>query len=252
MSPQEVEQALRELLRTNGGCKGRCIAGIYPDEMTVQEAVNQLAQWGPLESGGDSEYSYVTTSQSTLSDLATIYLGFGSYSKFTKPIDEMQISITRILQGGELISGETWQANREAWQAFQFDQLLKAYGMPSFVGFDFRSIAESWTDFNGRSIEYALNLNYGEHKLELIFVGVAYYNQGVVRVCPSVDPHVLSIIVNPSMTKEERDEVYPLAWWELTGTDLTAFYQKFTDESNPDACFTTTVEKILELDPYFR
>src|SRR5574340_1681580 len=100
MSPQEVDLALRELLRTNGGCKGKCIAGIYPDEMTVQEAVDQLAQWGPLESGGDSEYSYVTTSQSMLSDQATIYLGFGSYSKFTKPIDEMDIRITRILQDG--------------------------------------------------------------------------------------------------------------------------------------------------------
>lgn len=252
MSPDEVEQALSELLRTNGGCKGKCIAGIYPDEMNVQEAVDQLAQWGPLKSGGDNDFSYVKISQPTLSDLATIYLGFGSYSKFTKPIDEMEISITRILQDGELISGEIWQANREAWQAFQFDQLLKAYEMPSFVGFYFSSLVEDWSDLNGRSIEYMLDLYYEEYNLAILFYGIAYYNAGELRICPSLDPHNLSIVINPSLTKEERETIYRSTWQGLTGTDLTAFYQKFTDETNPDACFTTTVEKILELDPYFR
>ena len=45
MSPQEAKNALLDLFRTNGDCTGKCLAGIRPDEMTVQEAVDKLAHF---------------------------------------------------------------------------------------------------------------------------------------------------------------------------------------------------------------
>ena len=45
MSPQEAKNALLDLFRTNGDCTGKCLAGIRPDEMTDQEAVDKLAHF---------------------------------------------------------------------------------------------------------------------------------------------------------------------------------------------------------------
>ena len=45
---------------------------------------------------------------------------------------------------------------------------------------------------------------------------------------------------NPSVPYKEIQQFSPITW------------QALTDESSPDGCVTTTLEKIRELDPYFR
>src|SRR5574340_708137 len=96
MSPQEVDLALRELLRTNGGCKGKCIAGIYPDEMTIQEMVDQMAHWGNLVQGNNLiGGAYVTIDQFRLADEVNVYLGMHSREATLKSIEQLSLRIDR-------------------------------------------------------------------------------------------------------------------------------------------------------------
>ena len=247
MSPQEAEAALQELLKTNGNCTGKCLAGIRPDEMTVQEAVDQLARWGMLGKSKEKEgRTFITNlyldpnSKQVNLNLAVIL------RKKSEPTYGVSFYIPRH-EDGEFLGADVWLANREAWRAFRFDNLLRAYGIPSFVGFRF---AQSYRE--GNPIVYTLDIHYEQMNLEFGTGGLAYSNGQDFFICPSKDPHSLGIDINPERPLIEIQQFSPITWQALTDSDLQAFYQTFTNESNTDGCITTTLEKIIELDPYFR
>jgi hypothetical protein len=244
MSPQEAEYALQELLRTNGNCTGKCLAGIRPDEMTVQEAVDQLARWSMLRmSEGQRGKTFITNlyldpnSKQVNVNLAIIVRkGFETTYGVSFYIPRHEDS--------EFLGADVWLANREAWRAFRFDNLIKTYGVPAFVGFNLQT--------DERSIVYTLEIQYEQMNLDIGIGGLAHQNGQDIVICPSKDPHSLGIEINPERPLKEVQPIYPITWQALTGNDLQVFYQKFTDEGGFDECVTTTLAKIIELDPSFR
>lgn len=246
LSPQEAEDALQELLKTNGYCTGKCLVGIRPDEMTVQEAVDQMARWGMLSIDENNDgRTFIHGVPPTPND-KQIRINLVLILR-QKAIEGVSFYIPRRMDGAEFVDADVWLANREAWQAFQFDNLLKVYGTPSFVGFRFAT-----TQREGNPIVYTLDVHYEKLNLEIGIGGLAYGDGHDVFICPSKDPHSLGIDINPNPSLTERQQASPITWQALTSNDLQAFFETFTDERNPYACVTTTLNKILELDPFFR
>lgn len=247
MSPQEAEDVLLELLKTNGNCTGKCLAGIRPDEMNVQEAIDQMAHWGMLSMSEDKDgrtfinnlYLDPNSKQVNL-NLAIILR-----NKFETSY-AVSFHIPRF-EDDAFLRADIWRANREAWRAFQFDNLLKVYGTPSFVGFRFAT-----EDLEGKSITYTLDVQYEQMNLEMGIGGLTHRDGQDVFICPSNDPHNLGLDINYEPPLKDRQQAYPITWQALTGSDLQAFYQVFTDENGTDGCVTTTLKKIRELDPYFQ
>jgi len=250
ISSQEAEAALQELLKTNGNCAGKCLAGIRPDEMTVQEAVNQIARWGMLRMSVDKEGRIFITNVYLDPSSKQVNLNLAiTLRKKSETTYHVSFYVPR-REDGDFVDAGVWLANREAWQAFQFDNLLKAYGTPSFVGFRL----DTW-DREGKFIVYTLYVVYKQMNLEIGIGGLAQSNGQGVFICPSKDPHNLGIDINPEVSGaplENIQQISPITWQELTGSDLQSFYRAFTDESNSNGCVITTLEKIKELDPYFQ
>jgi hypothetical protein len=246
MSPQIAEDALQELLRTNGNCTGKCVAGIRPDDMSVQQAIDQMAQWGMLDMSEDNDgRTFINTLYlDPRHKQVDVNLTITMRKKF-ETIYTVSFYIPR-REDGEYLGADVWLANREAWRAFRFNNLLKAYGTPSFVGFSMET-----RDQEGKSIAYTLELHYEKMNLNIGIGGLAYGNGEDVFLCPSKDPHSLGIDINPERPLRDIQQFTPITWQALTGTDLDAFYRTFTDETNPDGCVKTTLKKIMELDPYF-
>lgn len=243
MLVQEAEDALQELLKTNGNCTGKCLAGIYPDEMTIQEGVNQMAQWGMLYMSEDNTGVHLVP-PTPRDKLIRINLDLILREQ---TIEGVSLYIPLRIDGEEFVDASIWQANREAWAAFRLDNLLKAYGTPSFVGFSIDSY-----DPEGEFLVYTLAIQYEEMNLKMGFGGLAQINGQDVFICPSSDSHNFGITINPQRPLSEVQQFSRITWQALTRGDLQTFYDTFTDESNSDGCFTTTISKIIELDPYFR
>jgi len=252
MSPQEAEAALLELLKTNGNCTGKCVAGIWPDEMNVQEAVDVMARWGTINIVEDFEGdTFIHLVQTPLEDQVFVKLSIGTWTKELETIDEVSFNIM-VPSGDSFASEDLWLVNRENWQGFQLDSILETYGIPSYVGFFFQTTVEIGSPLEGRTIHYGLDLHYEDLNLIAGIGAMAYYNGETLFICPSKDPHGVGIDINPERSLEKLEEFRPVTWEALTGTDLEAFYRMFTDETNPDACITTTLEQIQALQPSFR
>lgn len=249
MRPQEAENALLELLKTNGNCRGKCIAGIRPDDMTVQDAVNEMAQWGMVRIDKNSQGKiFINLVQNPLNGVVSVHLSVGTWTKEFETIDRLSFYLSG--PPGDLFLGDDlWLANHDAWQGFRLDNLLEAYGVPSYIGYFFQTTVEVGAPLEGRTISYTMDIHYDQINLVVNIGAVAYYD-GDLLICPSKDPHNLGIEIDPERPLVERQDVYPVTWQALTGTDLNAFYQMFT--TNPDTCITTNLEQIQALQPSFR
>jgi len=252
MSPQEAKSALLDLLRTNGDCTGKCLAGIRPDDMTVQEAVDKLAQWGMVriyENSVNGE-TYYTSVDIPFDERVRVDFSVGTLTKAPEFIHDVSVRIRGY--SGQPLSEDIWLENRESWQGFRLDNLLKAYGAPSFVGSDYWTIVEIGKPLEGRTIEYGMIIYYEQINLLLNLDGLAYYDGENLFICPTKDPRDLEIEINPASNQKHREEVYEVTWEELTGTDLDAFYKMFTDPANLESCITTMLDQIEALQPGFR
>ena len=255
MSPQEVERGLLELLKTNGNCTGKCIGGIWPDEMTVQEAVNIMSQWGMVRIGKNSQgKTFLNLDPNLLYGQIGVYLSVGTWTEELETIDKVAIRIQDVASGDRdaYIGEEWWRENWDAWRGVRFDSLLKAYGVPSFVGYDFATTVEAGSSLEGRTISYGMEIQYEQTNLDMFMEALAYYDGETLFLCPFSDPHYLLMEINPDRPLKELQEFFPVSWEALTATDLEAFYEVFTDGNNPDGCVTTTLEQIQALQPDFR
>lgn len=253
MSPQEAENALLELLRTNGNCKGKCIAGIQPDTMNVQEAVDKMAQWGMVEiyENPRNGKTFINLAQNPLNGRVNVDLSVGTWTQKMITIDNVFIHIAGPL--GDLLLGEdVWSSNRDAWQGFRLDNILKAYGVPSYLGYFFQTTVEIGSPLEGRTINYKMEIHYEQINVVVSIGAMAYYDGKSLFLCPSKDPHDLGIEINPERSLIERREFSPVTWQALTGSDLNAFYQTFTDENAFDGCVITNLQQIQNLQPSFR
>lgn len=245
-SQQEIEAGLAELLKTNGNCQGKCLAGIRPEEIDVQEAVNLMSQWGVVSSTG----TYFVLSQIPLHDEANISISVGTWTNKFVSIDRVAVTIGG---GPELYIGEhLWRANQDTWEGFLLDGFLDTYGMPSYVGFLFDTKVEPGTPLEGRTISYGMEVQFEDINLNVLNSGIGYYDGETLEVCPDTDPHFLFIQLNPEVPLNEIQAMFRVTWEALTETDLEAFYTMFTNESTADVCITTTLEQIEALQPEFR
>lgn len=252
MSPQENEKALVELLKTNGNCTEKCLGGIRPDEMTVQDAVNVMSQWGMVALYKDSQgKTFINLNQNQLYGQLNVYLSVGTWTKEFETIDTVAIRIDGdAATGSHYVKEDVWLANQESFRGFRMDNILKAYGIPSFVGYDFSALlSPNILPKKGERFVYAMSFQYEQINMSILFGGMAYYDGEVVYLCPSKEPHALYININPERPLKELQNVYPVTWQILTGTDLTAFYQSFTGDNAFDVCTTTTMYQILALQP---
>ncbi len=252
LSSQEAEKSLLELLRTNGNCTGKCVTGIYPDDMTVQEAVNVMAQWGGVEIVENWQgKTFIHLIQAQLYEQVFVKLSIGTWTEKLVTIDKVSVHIAGP-PGDWILGEEVWLANQDTWKGMRLDTLLKTYGVPSYVGYFFQTAVEAESPQEGKVIIYDMEMQYEQINLEISIGAMAHYDGENVFLCPSKDSHDLGIQINPERSLIERQEFRPVTWQALTGTDLDAFYQIFTGETNLDACVTTTLEQIQELQPYFR
>jgi hypothetical protein len=253
MSPQENENALLELLKTNGDCSGKCLGGVRPDEMTAQEAVNVMSQWGMITVNKNSQgKTFINLEQNQIHEQLNVYLSVGTWTKELETIDNVAIRIDGALDSN-YVKEDVWLANQEAFRGFRMDNMLKAYGVPSYVGYDFSILmGPSPIPKKGERFEYAMSLQYEHINLHILLSGMAYYDGNTVFLCPSKEPHALYLEINPERPLKELQNVFPVTWQALTNTDLDAYYQKFTSGNAFDACVTTNLEQIQTLQPYFR
>jgi len=253
MAPQEAEIALLELLKTNGNCTGKCIAGIQPDTMTVREAVDKMAQWGMVEiyENPRNGKTFVNLVHNPLNDRVNVDLSVGTWTIKMVTVDNVFFQIAG--PPGDLFLGEdVWLANRVAWQGFRLDNILKAYGIPSYVGYFFQTTVEVGVPFEGRTIAYNMEIQYEQTNLVVLIGAMAFYDGDTLFLCPSKDPHALGIEINPERPLKEQQEFSPVTWQSLTGTDIQTFYTMFTDDDNLDSCIETNLQEIESLQPTFR
>jgi hypothetical protein len=251
LTPQETENHLLDLLRTNGDCKGKCVGGIYPDEMNLQEAVNQLAQWGRVRSyqNPKNEFFYRLDQQSQ-DGKVWVQISIGPGTEEQSAVNSIGMRVTGT--SDSYIDSEAWQANRTSWHAFHLDGILTAYGVPSEVRFHFSTdVKGKWLE-EGRTIFYWMHLSYQALNMVVDLSGLAREDKGEIFLCPAIDPHYLDIEYNPNLDQEKIATFLPVTWQELMGVDNLTFYQQFSDQKNWPACITTTVNQILSIDPYFR
>jgi hypothetical protein len=188
MSPQESEKALLELLRTNGNCTGKCIAGIQPDKMNVQEAVDTMAQWGMVRKSENSQgKTYIVLDQSPLHGQTSVYLSVGTWTREFETIEHVSI---RLQAFSELyISEDLWFENLYAWQGFSLEGILDAYGKPSYVGYEFSTNVDVGEPLVGRTISYGMEIQYEHYNLTVLIGAIGYYNGETLFLYPSRDPH---------------------------------------------------------------
>jgi hypothetical protein len=247
LSPQENEKSLLELLKTNGDCTGKCIGGIYPDAMTVHDAVNVMARWGMVSISNGQGQTFIILDQRPLYKQVNVYLSIGTWTKELETIDKVAIRIQST--SDSYVKEDVWSANKEAFQGFSMAKILKAYGVPSYVGYDFSSVSPQWVPEKGESVAYGMSLHFEKINLHMLISALAYFDGVNVFLCPSKEPHTLSLEISPDRPLKELQNVFPVTWQALTGTDLYAFYQTFTGENAFDACVTTDLGQILTLQP---
>lgn len=233
-SSKEAEVALLDMLKTNGGCTGKCVAGIRPDEMTVQEAVNKMAQWGAIRIGrnfrGDT---FINLIEDPLSYQLEVRLSIGTWTNELETIDEVSM-----LVGNNAWPEETDFVNEDIMRSFHLGSLLKSYGVPSFVGFFFE---EDVTD-DSKLYYPSFYIQYAQYNLKISKFALAYLDGADLFLCPSKSAsHSLNIVINPEVPLEQYQNGLD-TWEELSGTDLNTFYEMYTDEANPDVCISVSVK----------
>lgn len=249
MSSKEAEDALLELLRTNGNCQGKCIAGIRPDDMTLQDAINIMSQWGMVKVDKNSQgKAFINLVQNPLGGEVNVNLSIGTWTKEMETIDRVYFYLSGP-PGDLFLKDDLWLVNRDTWRGFRLDNVLKSYGVPSYIGYFFQTIVDVGTPLYGRTVSYTMDIHYDRLNLVVTIGAVAYYDEDLF-ICPSIDPHNLGLEINPERPLTERQDVYAVTWQSLTGMDLDRFYQMFT--AKPDACISATLEQILTLQPSFR
>jgi len=250
LSPSESDNALLKLLKTNGNCKGKCIAGIRPDAMTIQEAVNVMSQWGMIKISNDYfGKTHINIEPSQLyGGKVGVYLSMGTWTKEFETIDNVAFGIWNI-EGGR-IETDLWEENRNIWIGFRLDNLLKAYGTPSYVGFDFYRLFAGLLN-EGKTIGYIMEMQYQELSLSIYRQAIATYDGKNVFLCPTKDSQYFTMEIYPERPLSKRQEFAPVKWQSLTDTNLQTFYQIFTDETNLDVCVPTNLEQIQLLKPSF-
>jgi hypothetical protein len=260
--PPDTENALLKLLNTNGNCAGKCIAGIRPDHMTTQQAVDTMAQWGMISpyqmpEGG---FSFSLTQEPldaqvraqlgiNIDEQVRVQLGISTPPDNLEIVNSVDFGITNAA-ANDFVGKDLWLANFEKWQAFRFDNVMKAYGVPSYVGYFFESIGgENNTPFLKNALDYHMVIFFEKINTMVWVPARGSYSEKGLSICPSTDSHNLSVEINSGVPLEKLEEVYPVTWQATTNTDLEAFFQHFTQKS--DACTTVMMEQIQTLQPWF-
>jgi hypothetical protein len=206
-SPEESDIALLELLKTNGDCTGKCIAGIRPDEMTVQEAVDIMSRWGTVRIGENSQgKTFINLVQHPLYERIFVKLSVGTWTSKLKTIDRVTLYIGGA-PGYGLIGEENWSLYDKDLTGFRLDTLLKTYGVPSYVGYFFQTTVEIGKPLEGRTISYSLEIQYEKMNLVVGIGAMSFYDGENLILCPSKDPHDLGIEINPERPLIERQDL---------------------------------------------
>jgi hypothetical protein len=252
LSPLETENAIIELLRTNGNCVGKCLGGIYPDKMTLQEAVDVMSQWGMINLSKNSQgRAIINLNPNELFGQFNVYLSVGTWTKELETIDRVSIRIDSATSADtHYIKEDVWLAYQDMFRGFQMDSVLKSYGIPSYVGYDFSSIlSPSLLPRIGERFSYGTILHFEEINLQILIGAMALFDGQSVFLCPSKEPHYLYLEINPERPLKESQNAFPVTWQALTDTDLNVYYQIFTVENAFDVCVTTNIKEILKLQP---
>jgi hypothetical protein len=217
----------------------------------VHDAANTMAQWGMISIGENWQgKTFVNLEHNPLYGQVYVSLTVGTWTQKLETIDRVSFRI-KGPPGVKYLGDDVWLANLDTWQGFRLDNLLKAYGVPSYVGFFFQTIVEAGSPLEGRTISFGLEMQYKGLNLHVAIGALAFYDGRNLYLCPSKDPRNLEIEINPDSSLQKKQGFYSVSWQALAGVDLNAFYQMFTDQNNADVCITTTLGQIQDLQPDF-
>jgi hypothetical protein len=147
--------------------------------MTVQEAVNIMVQWGMVRIGENSQgKTFINLDPNLLYGDIGVYLSVGTWTKELETIDKVALRIQDFASGDTdtYIAEEWWRENWDVWAGVRFDNFLRAYGIPSFVGYDFAKIVEPGSPLEGRTISYGLTIQFEQTKMNILIGALAYYD----------------------------------------------------------------------------
>ena len=232
---------MRELLRTNGGCKLPCWWGIVPGRTTWLEAESFLNHLG------------FRTSSETLADGSVLH-GFGG----TEFEDEhLYNSIGIYERNGNIdaigIRGNGWSnmsGFHEIWGKYDLQNFLPDYGQPSRIW-----LSSVSNDIGAPGIEgYRLWLFYDRFGFVL-----SYHAAGAIidgenyHICPRMDDEDIGeirMLLQSPDNPEPLDRIDENTEWfrkstksidKATGLSTEDFYQLFIQEEQP-ACFDTPID----------
>jgi hypothetical protein len=251
MSSQEAEDALIALLKTNGNCTGKCLAGIRPDEMNLQEALKVLAQWGMIRIGEDIfGNKYINLDQEPQFDAIQVYISVGPW---TNDLSKIETVLTRV-EGVSLnyLPSDYWVDRSGILAGFRIEKILDTYGDPTFIGFFFATYYGPEAHEDERPFLYSMEIHFQHLNIQVNISGPAYFDGENLFICPKTDPHNVWIWVNPESPLIEYEEKFPVTWQELSGEELSSFTDLINDKDGLNNCLSTTVEKIESLQPGFR
>ncbi|MGB8647103.1 MAG: hypothetical protein WCF84_17835 [Anaerolineae bacterium] len=241
LTANERERRIRELLKTNGGCKLPCWWGITPGQTQWSEAQPFLRALG-TDPGNDPGRS------------GNIFHGLGG-TDFGKSGISNDFSF--IERNGTvesiLIDTEGYYnhiAFQEAWQQFSPRQVITQYGRPSRV---LLGTNQGFVEPpGGETMGYFLWLFYDKQGFLII------YNEGVkfaptYHICPAVQNEALGMSElrmtlhapdNPTPLEKsyeaefEYEKYAPRPIQEVAGISVEQFYKLFSQKDNL-ACFDT-------------
>jgi hypothetical protein len=219
LSDIEREQALRNLLKTNGGCSQPCFFGIVPGKTSLAEAENLLT---PMLGEGLKR----TNSDGTVSSFG---IGFGLENTLR---GEIILTIkSDVVQNINVYMGGLFKPDvpQEDWSSFSLKSILETYGVPTGVTFYMESPHEP---VSNPGMIYSYMIMYEHKNVGVFFQGGWIKNSSIYHLCLSqLKPEFIRIWIGENPYLASTDGIQPAG---STSIDLQEFYQLFSE--NDDGC----------------
>lgn len=242
LTADERELKVRELLKTNAGCKLPCWWSITPGKTAWTEAERLLLSLG-------------VTISNTPDPSGTIFHGTGGFDFGEGPLrnrigfDERAKLVESIIIHAEGYNDHL--AFQSAWQSYSLQQVILTHGQPARVWL------QTTGHFNeppgGKEMGYSLWLFYDNLGFLYLYDAAVKYAP-IYHICPTVqnkeegmveinlflqspaNPTPLEVASGKEPNAEQRKYVRTIE--EASGLNVAQFYELFTQKDKP-ACFDT-------------
>jgi hypothetical protein len=225
-SPADIQEELRDLLRTNGNCVLPCFWGIQPDQTRYDKLYGVIDKLGGLRFDALQENGRLRVASNFRFEERN-----GIFVEFAADLQDDVVRDLKVLLLNLLDTGIT----REDWSAYTMDEILGTYGVPDMV--------ELYFSGPNNALSFGVRLKYEQIDTTVTYYGATtendkYQTPSSVIFCQEeigIDMVELHMGNHPF---NDIPEGVPLS--KATGLDEQAFHKLFTE--NPSACLTLNRE----------